>query len=173
MIQLKPELRGTILDIGGGGEGVIGRLYGSQVVAIDNRQEELGEAPGGFEKILMDARQLTFKDASFDHVTFFYSLLFMDVQTQKQALAEAVRVLKQGGSLCIWDAEVPCAYPEPFLAELDIDINGEQLHTTFGIVSDIKNQTADTVAALCSMHGLRFKTQNTDNGQFELVFEKI
>ena len=33
-----------MLDIGGGGEGVIGRLYGRQVVAIDNRQEELDEA---------------------------------------------------------------------------------------------------------------------------------
>lgn len=65
------------------------RLYGRQVVAIDNRQEELDEAPGGFEKILMDARHLTFEDASFDYVTFFYSLMFMDAETQKQALAEA------------------------------------------------------------------------------------
>ena len=44
MIKLQADLRGSILDIGGGGEGVIGRLYGRQVVAIDNRQEELDEA---------------------------------------------------------------------------------------------------------------------------------
>lgn len=45
MITLSRDLHGSILDIGGGGEGVIGLLYGSQVTAIDNRQEELDEAP--------------------------------------------------------------------------------------------------------------------------------
>ena len=50
MIILEHELEGSILDIGGGGEGTIGRLYGTQVIAIDNRQEELDEAPEGFEK---------------------------------------------------------------------------------------------------------------------------
>ena len=29
-ITLKKELTGSILDIGGGGEGIIGRLYGSR-----------------------------------------------------------------------------------------------------------------------------------------------
>ena len=62
MLTLNRELNGKILDIGGGGEGVIGRLYTNQVVAIDIRQEELDEAPTGFEKILMDATQLDFKD---------------------------------------------------------------------------------------------------------------
>ena len=65
MIILKHELEGSILDIGGGGEGTIGRLYGTQVIAIDNRQEELDEAPGGFEKVLMDARSLDFPDEHF------------------------------------------------------------------------------------------------------------
>ena len=41
------------------------RLYGTQVIAIDNRQEELDEAPEGFEKVLMDARSLT----SDEHLT--------------------------------------------------------------------------------------------------------
>lgn len=42
MIQLNRELAGKILDIGGGGEGIIGRLYGRQVTAIDNRQSTRG-----------------------------------------------------------------------------------------------------------------------------------
>ena len=35
---------GYILDIGGGGEGVIGQLKGDQVIAIDRRKAELEEA---------------------------------------------------------------------------------------------------------------------------------
>lgn len=48
-LVLKKELEGAILDVGGGGEGVIGRIYGPRVVAIDNRQEELDEAPAALK----------------------------------------------------------------------------------------------------------------------------
>ena len=49
------ESEGYILDIGGGGEGVIGRLKGKDVIAIDIRKEELEEAVDGPLKIIMDA----------------------------------------------------------------------------------------------------------------------
>ena len=39
------ELSGRILDIGGGGEGIIGLLKGERVVAIDRREAELKGAP--------------------------------------------------------------------------------------------------------------------------------
>ena len=51
MITLAQEMKGFILDIGGGGEGIIGRVYGHQVTAIDKCQDELDEAPGGYQKI--------------------------------------------------------------------------------------------------------------------------
>ncbi|NIV37241.1 MAG: hypothetical protein GWN58_49800, partial [Anaerolineae bacterium] len=41
------ESTGFILDIGGGGEGIIGLLKGRDVIAIDLRAEELEEAPPG------------------------------------------------------------------------------------------------------------------------------
>lgn len=172
MIVLKAELQGSILDIGGGGEGVIGRLYGPQVIAIDNRQEELDEAPTGFEKILMDARHLTFPNEEFDNVTFFYSLMFMDSQTQAEAIEQAVRVLKNDGRLLIWDCEIISAYPEPFFAELDIQLGSDKLHTSFGIVSDISNQTASSIAHICSEYGLTMEKQTEKDGQFYIVFRK-
>ena len=49
MIILKHELEGSILDIGGGGEGTIGRLYGTQVIAIDNRRNWM-KLPEGLKK---------------------------------------------------------------------------------------------------------------------------
>ena len=66
---------GYILDIGGGGEGVIGRLKGQDVIAIDQRQEELEDAAEGPLKIVMDARELKFLNESFTTVTAFFSLM--------------------------------------------------------------------------------------------------
>ena len=33
-LQLTPQWTGSILDVGGGGEGIIGRLYGHSVVDV-------------------------------------------------------------------------------------------------------------------------------------------
>jgi hypothetical protein len=43
-IELSPiKTDGFILDVGGGGEGIIGKLNGKQVVAIDTSEQELRE----------------------------------------------------------------------------------------------------------------------------------
>ncbi|TFG72017.1 MAG: hypothetical protein E4H27_03460, partial [Anaerolineales bacterium] len=42
-----------ILDIGGGGEGIIGKLKGRQAIAIDSSKRELEEAAPGPLKIVM------------------------------------------------------------------------------------------------------------------------
>lgn len=172
MIVLKQEIQGSILDIGGGGEGIIGRLYGPQVIAIDNRQEELDEAPAGFEKVLMDARHLTFPNENFENVTFFYSLMFMNSETQDKAIEEAARVLKKNGKLHIWDSEIMTAYPDPFVVDLDIQLGVEQLHTTFGVVSDIVDHTSSSISLICSKYGLIMEEQSVKDGQFHIVFKK-
>ena len=65
---------GFILDIGGGGEGVIGKLMGEKVIAIDFKKEELLEAAEGPLNIIMDARELKFLDESLQTVTAFFLL---------------------------------------------------------------------------------------------------
>lgn len=53
------ETNGFILDIGGGGEGVIGQMKTKQVIAIDLYKSELKAAPDGpFLKVVMDATDL-------------------------------------------------------------------------------------------------------------------
>lgn len=145
----------------------------NQVVAIDNCQEELDEAPDCFEKVLMAAESLEYQGEKFDNVTFFYSLMFMNINTQKQALSEAVRVLKVGGTLHIWDTEISSAYPDPFCVDLDIHLNEELIHTTFGVISDAKNQTVETFLSICLDYNLIIKKQEIENGHFYLVFQKI
>lgn len=71
-VGIKNELTGRILDIGGGGERVIGRAYGAQVTAIDiyltyaERKIFMIESKGwdwqNVEEIIMRIRQMTIED---------------------------------------------------------------------------------------------------------------
>lgn len=170
-LWLTQELTGSILDVGGGGEGIIGRRYGSAVTVIDNRQEELDEAPCSCPKLLMDAASLAFADASFENVTFFYSLMYMNRPVQSAALADAVRVLKPGGRLLLWDCEITSAYPEPFLAELDVRWAQERICTTYGIVKP-DPQSMEDFLTLCRKNGLTLLKKKNGGGHFYLEFRK-
>jgi ubiquinone/menaquinone biosynthesis C-methylase UbiE len=99
---------GHILDIGGGGEGVVGILKGESVVAVDRHKKELEEAPSGPLKIVMDARELRFLDNSFDTVTAFFTLMYlMERDDLEKVFAEVYRVLQTGGEYRIWDVSLP------------------------------------------------------------------
>lgn len=51
-INSNKTVQGKILDIGGGGEGIIGQVLGDKVVTIDKLKEELEEAPEGPLKVV-------------------------------------------------------------------------------------------------------------------------
>ncbi len=94
---------GFILDIGGGGEGVIGQLKGQQVIAIDISKRELEEAPPGPLKIVMDARELKFLDNTFNTATVFFTFMYIAPGDHQKVFEELQRVLKPEGRLLIWD----------------------------------------------------------------------
>ncbi len=98
---------GFILDIGGGGEGVIGQMKSNQVVAIDLSKEELANAPAGPLKIVMDATDLQFLDKTFQTATIFFTLMYMNEQTQEQSFLELRRVLAPKGRVLVWDVLIP------------------------------------------------------------------
>ena len=171
-ICLEKNLPGSILDIGGGGEGVLGRVYGKSVTAIDCYQAELDEAPDCCEKLCMDARELRFADASFDHVTFFYSLMFMDTGTREKTLSEAARVLRRGGSIAIWDAEFDGAYPEPYSIDLKIHLPAETITTTYGVLGQEMGLRAAELEQAAQKLGLQRKEKRRDEHTFSLIFKK-
>ena len=172
-LKLGKDLSGSILDLGGGGEGIIGRIYRDQVTAIDNRQEELDEAPDGpAAKLLMDAAVLAFPDCAFQHVTAFFSFMYMSHGTQARAISEAARVLYPGGSLHIWDADISTAFPAPFLAELEIDAAGDMVRTTYGVIDPDARQNSAHFIALCQTAGLHLADCREWDGVFYLRFVK-
>ena len=170
-IRIDKTLTGKILDIGGGGEGVIGRIYRRQVTAVDNSQEELDEVPDICGKILMDATSLSFGDCTFDQATAFYSLMYMTREEQKKAIKEVFRVLKKGGSFHIWDTAISSAYPKPFNVSLEIEAGGNIIRTTYGIVKK-DTQNMNLFIAMCEEAGMALSEKSSCNSQFYLRFRK-
>ncbi|HNR38707.1 MAG TPA: class I SAM-dependent methyltransferase [Acidobacteriota bacterium] len=136
-VTLKPfAASGLILDIGGGGEGIIGQLMGRQVVAIDLLRQELEDAPAGpLIKIVMDARELKFLDATFPDVTIFFTMMYIKEVDHPQVLAEAYRVLAPGGRLRLWDVVFglrPATGQDIGLVPLLIHLPDRDVNTGYG-----------------------------------------
>ncbi|MFQ6104101.1 MAG: class I SAM-dependent methyltransferase [Candidatus Glassbacteria bacterium] len=129
------ESKGYILDIGGGGEGVIGRLKGEQVISIDISKRELEAAPEGPLKIIMDARDLQFLDGTFNTSTSFFTLMYIDGSDHEQVFREIHRVLASGGKFYIWDVLFPKRTDKDIeiaVVPLRVRLPGEEFQTAYG-----------------------------------------
>jgi SAM-dependent methyltransferase len=166
---------GLILDIGGGGEGVIGQLKGSQVVAVDLSKRELDEAPGApLLKIVMDARDLKFTDASFSTATVFFTFMYITPADHEKVFLEIHQVLKPGGRLLIWDPIFP-ASPDPaqpnILFPLRVKLPAKEINTGYG--SRVRaGQGADHFAALAARTGFDLVARRNESGWFHLELRK-
>ena len=142
-IELGPiETDGLILDIGGGGEGIIGKLNGKQVVAIDVDERELEETQNEALKVVMDATDLKFLPNSFDVCTAFFSLMYIPKKEHLKVFEEAYRVLKDNGRFLIWDVRIPKldkSY-DRFVVPLELQLPNEKVETGYGV----KLQTQDS-----------------------------
>lgn len=127
---------GYILDVGGGGEGVVGQRKGRDVIAIDIREEELEEAPDGFLKIVMDACDLQFLDETFGAATAFFSMMYVsDPSDQRRIFEEVWRVLEPGCTFHVWDVDLSTRPPtdrEFFLVYLLYQIGEGVTETGYG-----------------------------------------
>ncbi|WP_371802314.1 class I SAM-dependent methyltransferase [Candidatus Lokiarchaeum ossiferum] len=129
---------GWILDIGGGGEGIIGQIKGDQVIAIDFRKEELEETDNKALKIIMDARNMQFLDNSFETVTAFFTLMYIAHTKEdiNKTMDEIARVTKPGGKFFLWD--IVFDYPEGIEKQviasyLKVNLpNGKSVSTGYG-----------------------------------------
>jgi SAM-dependent methyltransferase len=141
-IELNPlETKGFILDIGGGGEGIIGKLNGSQVVAIDTSERELAETMNEALKIVMDATDLKFLPDSFNVCTAFFSMMYIPKSKHSKVFEEVHKVLKDNGQFLLWDVKIlrtRTQYRE-FIVPLTVRLPDETVETGYGV----KWQTQD------------------------------
>jgi ubiquinone/menaquinone biosynthesis C-methylase UbiE len=130
------ESSGYILDIGGGGEGIIGILKGKDVIAIDLKKEEFKEAADGPLKIIMDARELQFLDDTFNTVTAFFSLMYLKNRSDYEKVFNGVfRVLKSGGQFLIWEISVPQRFKDAsdiYVVPLVVRVKDKEIETGYG-----------------------------------------
>jgi len=135
-VEMTPvEAEGFILDIGGGGEGIIGRLNGRDVVAIDLSIRELEETENESLKLVMDAADLKFLPSSFAATTSFFTLLYVDREKQEKVFSEVHRVLEEGGRFLIWDVAIPETVEGKsfFLVRLEITLPDEKVDSGYGV----------------------------------------
>jgi SAM-dependent methyltransferase len=170
------DASGYVLDIGGGGEGIIGRMKGQQVVAIDLYKRELLESPPGPLKIIMDATDLKFLDGSFDTLTAFYSLMYMNPETQRKAFAEAVRVMKPGARWLIWDAIIPTVLDPQTAGPVfyfNFKLPKETVRTGYGTLWPKERHDLSYYKALAEGCGLRVAAAQEQESVFSTFFMEL
>ena len=168
------DLKGRILDIGGGGEGIIGQLKGERVVAIDRRESELKEAPGDYLKIIMDAKELKFLDETFDTATAFFTLMYIPLENHQIVFQEIHRVLKKGGEFVIWDFPIPKkegSEKEFYGLMLEVKIREIKISTGYA-TKWIKEQDLEYYKNLGVSTGFSVVEKYPIDGIFYIRFEK-
>ena len=163
---------GFILDVGGGGEGIIGMLNGSQVVAIDKRLDELEETENDSLKVVMDAGDLKFLDDSFGAATSFFTMMYIPNDEKQGVFSEVYRVLRPGGRLYIWDAVIPgeAGEKEYFVIPLRVVMPEKTVETGYGV--RLKEQTAEGLGELAREAGFKLVKAESGVDIFYLELEK-
>jgi len=167
---------GAILDIGGGGGGVIGLFAGERVVAIDRLKVELEEAPAGPLKIVMDARELGFLDASFPTVTAFFSFMYMANEDHRCVFEQVFRVLAPGGRFLIWDAVLPPrADRERDIAVVPVTVElprGGEVSTRYGVRWPIAGRDAAYYPRLAAALGFEVVSEHVTDRHISIALRK-
>lgn len=175
-ITIEEEITGQrILDIGGGGEGIIGLCYGNRVIAIDHRRDELEEAPEGALKIVMDAREMLFLEKTFDAVTSFFTMMYIDNHNHEKIFREIYRVLKDNGEFILWDTMIPeydDGIKDIFVVQLEIEISDNVIKTGYGVSRKNKAQDIDYFIEMGKNTGFIIKKKEMKDKLFKIVFRK-
>jgi ubiquinone/menaquinone biosynthesis C-methylase UbiE len=146
---LIPEIPdGTVLDIGGGGEGVIAQVGIERVFAIDKLMSEIREARGkaaDAQWMVTDGTMLPIANENLDNATAFFSCMYMSEEVKQKVFQETRRVLKDSGELWVWGANMT-PKGKVFTIRIQAEIpENRSINTVYGVKA--KDQSAATICA--------------------------
>ena len=169
IVPVKLHKNVRILDVGGGGEGIISRIYKDKVVAIDNRLDELIEIEDTESlKAVMDATCLSFIDRQFDRATAFFSCMYMSDSELKKAFSEIYRVLKENAIFEMWDIQMPAIETvdeDIFIAQLEVVSDDLSITTGYGVQLKEQEQSLPYFENLLVNCGFKLMTSKLSEGQ--------
>lgn len=164
-----------ILDIGGGGEGVIGKLKGKQVIAIDPNKRELEGAAAEPLKIIMDARDLQFLDCTFNTATSFFTLMYIKAPDHERVFNEVFRVLTPGGMFLIWDVVFPQRLDEEkdiAVFPLLVKLPHEEINAGYGVLWPEEGRDPSYYVKLAEAAGFNVAEQREKDRVFFLKLRR-
>lgn len=164
------KINGRVLDIGGGGEGVMAKHIGGNLIIIDKRADELEETEDIGIKVVMDATDLKFLDNYFDNITCFYSFMYMSDEAIERVLLECRRILRDGGELHIWDTELPIT-DEVVLVPVEVRLLNKMISTTYGICGR-GAQTIENIIRLIDKSGMEIVGDSRAGSSFYIKIRK-
>lgn len=168
------RLGGFVVDIGGGGEGVIAKACGRETVGVDIRKGEIGEAKsrGAVANwVLCDACSMPFRNGTFDVATFFFSLMYMKTFERKQTvLLETRRILKSDGLLCLWDAIIQAESDVYMIFVEAILPDREKIYTGYGVKGKEKEQSLEVINKLADEAGFKVTRTESHKNWFTACF---
>jgi ubiquinone/menaquinone biosynthesis C-methylase UbiE len=168
--------KGLILDIGGGGEGLVSRIDGDRTCALDIRMSEIREAQIHGQSsnwFAADGANLCFNDEVFDIVTLWFSLGYMNNWTTKHAVFEAAhRVLKKNGRLSIMASRIPESNERLiFWAEFTLP-DGTNSRIGYGVKGG-QNQTLPRILELATKVGFGQHLHEDHDEWFKVESRKL
>jgi ubiquinone/menaquinone biosynthesis C-methylase UbiE len=167
---------GPILDIGGGGEGLVSRIEESRVCALDIRMSEIREAqihgpPAHW--FVGDGQALCFQEEVFDVVTLWFSLGYMNDWSIKQGvLEEAHRVLSNGGRLSILASSITESCERLIFWGHFTLPDGTVSQTGYGVRGG-QDQTLERIVDLLKDIGFKIQSQEDNDAWFKIQAIKI
>ena len=164
-----------ILDLGGGGEGIIGMMKGRDVIAIDKRKDELEETNNESLKIVMDMTKLNFLDGTFSTVTAFFTFMYIPEDHFEGILKEVWRVMKPGGQLLVWEPifKIPPEEKDKKNAVIMLKIHlpdGRVNETGYG--GRMRNQDESTFLTPAEKVGFKVIDKNVEEFTYYLRLQK-
>lgn len=123
----------------------------------------------------MDAKELSFLENSFDAVTSFFTLMYINKIYHEKVLNEIYRVLKKDGEFILWDAVIPQNdgdIKDIFVVELEIKTPIKQIKTGYGVSKKDKEQDMEYFIKLGEQIGFKVIKREKEDQIFKIIFRK-